>query len=987
MKSRHRCSRLSRHYRFLIMAAAFAGMLFSALGQTVGTVAGVVIDAMKGGNVVGARVEIVGTNLFTATDDGGRFRLNNVPVGSRTLAVGSLGYAEGTQAVEVREGVPVQVSVQLKSEIVTMGKFVVSTYASQQAVALSRQRQSDRIANVISADSIGEMPDDNLRMALNRLAGINVAGGDDGLVSIRGMEGKLNSVVLDGDALPSAAVGLTGYGNQGQTRGINLRNIPTEVIQGIEVIKTPTPDLDGDAIGGRVDLKTANAFDFRERIARVSGEYRTHQYGGSGYAGSVTYGDVFNQARTAGVFLNLSWKDYSREFGQYNVTYVNPNQALTGAPALVNEINPNRQYEESQELAFNASFDWKLSHTTRLSFKGWYNRSEKFDDRPRVQLQFRDVAANNLTEASGLKAAGVGRIRVRKRDRIRPDRDFEQIRLAVKGETTAGNSLFTYGITYGQSRFTATEYDFTYEANFNNVAWSWDRTRDRVFPAYTLSAGTTDLFNNVAAYPVTDVLRRARDNTDDNLTFNADWKVDFKADQPFSLKTGFKGRMEDRANAGQSRRFTATAGASLATVGTVGFSTYDRFQDLGFVANDLAFTRYLDTNADNPALFRENQVTGAQEEAEIQAKIEENVWAGYAMGTLDIRKLRLVGGLRYELTDATYRWPASRANRGAMVFRDVTNQPNYGTMVPSVIGIYRFTQNDVLRAGWSRTLSRPDWDSLIPVDTSLTLAVVDPNSLITGNTIDITVRNPQLSAQRSDNLDLSFEHYYGSGNLVSIGYFYKKMDNYIGAPIARLTNQPAINPITGLPLRTNAGAPVFFRVSRPENGVIQEIRGVEAIWQHRFKRLPGWLSGLGFNTNYAYIDGTRKAPLFANAASPYTVTGFQNFSRVENQPKHIFHAQVYWEQRGFSARAGYNYTGSQVTVFDRRGPGVDYIRDTLEAVDVSLGYEFKSGWKIYVEGNNITGEPEDTRYTVNRNYVETYDLDGKAWTVGVRAKF
>ena len=152
MKSDLPCCQMSRHHRFLIMAAAFAGVLFPAFGQTAGSVEGVVVDAVKGSYVVGARVEIMGTNLFTATDDGGRFRINNVPVGTRTLAVGSLGYAEGSQAVQVREGVPVQVSVQLKSEIVTMGQFVVSTYASQQAVALSRQRHSDRIANVISAD-------------------------------------------------------------------------------------------------------------------------------------------------------------------------------------------------------------------------------------------------------------------------------------------------------------------------------------------------------------------------------------------------------------------------------------------------------------------------------------------------------------------------------------------------------------------------------------------------------------------------------------------------------------------------------------------------------------------------------------------------------------------------------------------------------------------------------------------------------------------
>lgn len=959
----------------------------SLQAQTTGSVAGNVFNAAHNANLIGARISVAGTELATTSDTRGEFRLNNVPVGAQTLEVRYGGSKPENVQVQVQAGQTATVSVGLDPELVVMERFQVSSYAGEQIAALNRQRQANTISNVVSSDTIGELPDNNLRSALNRLPGINVSGGDDGQISIRGMEGKLNAIALDGDSLPAAANNLSGFGSQGSTRGIDLRKIPTEAIQSIEVIKTPTADMDGDSIGGRVELKTASAFDFRERISRASTEFQMFEFGGHGYSASATYGNVVNAARTVGVYLGLNWKDYSREFGQYNLSYSNPTEAVAGAPALLNEINPNKQYEESQEFALNAALDWKVSDTTTLNFKAWFNGSDKFDDRPRVQLQFRDIARANLTDASGLKAAGVGRIRVRKRDRLRPDREYEQLRLAFKGQTVLGNSTFNYGAVYGSSTFTATEYDFTYEANYSNVSWSWDRTRDLVFPAYAFNSGAVDMFNNPAAYPITDVQRRTRDNYDRDLSLNADWKIDFKADNPVSLKTGFKGRFKDRSNAGQVRRYTATPAATIAAAGTVRFSTYDRFQDFGFVADDTGFARFLDANRDNTAMFRDVPFSAAQEEAETQAKVLEDIWAGYAMGTYDWKNLRLLGGLRYEVTDATYRWPASRSNRGAIAFRDVKNNVDYGTVVPSAMAVYRFSRNDVLRAGWSKTLSRPDWDSLVPVDSSLTLAAIDPNALISGNTIDVTVRNPQLGAQRSDNIDVAIEHYYGPSNLISLGYFYKRMDNYIGAPIVRLTNQQAVNPVTGAPLVTNSGAPVFFRVSRPENGVIQEINGGEFTWQHRFQRLPALLEGLGFNLNYAYIKGTREAPLFADASRPYTITSYKRYSQVENQPEHIFHGQVYWEQRGMSARVGYTYTGKQVSVFDRRGPGGNYIRDVGESFDLSLGYEFKRGWKVYVEGNNITGEPEDRRYTVNPNYYETYDINGKSWTFGLRVRF
>ena len=327
------------------------------------------------------------------------------------------------------------------------------------------------------------------------------------------------------------------------------------------------------------------------------------------------------------------------------------------------------------------------------------------------------------------------------------------------------------------------------------------------------------------------------------------------------------------------------------------------------------------------------------------------------------------------------------ASRGTLIFPDAQNDVSYGKWIPSVIGVYRFSWNDVLRAAWSQPIARPDWSSLIPIDESVTLAVIDPDELISDTVIDVEVNNPEMDPQQSNNFDLAYEHYYGASNLISLGYFYKKMNNYIGAPIPRLTDEQAVNSVTGEPLFTEAGEPVYYRISRPENGVEQTVHGLEFVWNHRFVELPSLLSGLGVNFNFTYIDGQRRAPLFEDPSNPYEITGYKKYDQIENQPEKIFHITVFWEYEGFSARLGYVRNGSQVSVFDDFDPDVHYVRAQLESLDASISYEFNNGWKVYAEAINLTGEPEDARYALTEDYYQTYDLNGKSYSVGVRWAF
>ena len=147
-------------------------------------------------------------------------------------------------------------------DVIEMEVFQV--YTSSQNLALAAKRQNDRVGSFLSADALGVLPDDDLGDALSRLAGVNVVGSQ---VVIRGAEGKLNNIQVDGLS-PSNVSQDTGLSfGEADTRAFEVDQIPTELVESVEVIKSVTADLDGDAVGGIVNVNTANAFDYEERLS------------------------------------------------------------------------------------------------------------------------------------------------------------------------------------------------------------------------------------------------------------------------------------------------------------------------------------------------------------------------------------------------------------------------------------------------------------------------------------------------------------------------------------------------------------------------------------------------------------------------------------------------------------------------------------------------------------------------------------------------
>ncbi|MCW8849913.1 MAG: carboxypeptidase-like regulatory domain-containing protein, partial [Melioribacteraceae bacterium] len=213
-----------------------------------GSIKGRVFEGDTENPLIGANVVLDGTSLGAASDLDGNYIIRNVPVGTYSLKVSYIGYTSETDEVTIVANRMLELDFTLSPEMFEGETVTITGQASGQLEAINRQLTSNTIKNVVSSEQIRELPDDNAATALSRLPGVSLMNGDE--VVIRGMESKLNQVMINGIQLPSTNM---------ETRSTNLGFISSSMISSIEVIKAITPDMDANTIGGVVNLKLMEA--------------------------------------------------------------------------------------------------------------------------------------------------------------------------------------------------------------------------------------------------------------------------------------------------------------------------------------------------------------------------------------------------------------------------------------------------------------------------------------------------------------------------------------------------------------------------------------------------------------------------------------------------------------------------------------------------------------------------------------------------------
>lgn len=339
-----------------------------------GSLAGVVLDDARHA-IAGAVVYIRTLNLGTVSASDGSFSLRGIPEGTYEVCVNYVGYEQICRNFAIRKD-ETQHCEFLLHEGMAIGSVVVSGIVEGQRRALTLQRNNDGVSNIVAADQMSRFADANIGDAMKRIPGINVQydQGEARFGQVRGTAPDLTSVTLNGNRLPSA---------EGDSRAAQLDLIPTDMIQTIEVNKVVTADMDGDAIGGSVNLVTKNS-PYRQTLSANAGMGYNPISQRVTFNGSVSWGSRFFKDRL-GVMAAVAY--HNNPIGSDNIeaTWKQDDDGK----AYVDEFEIRQYYVHRERQSYSLSLDWKFNENHKIELRGMYNRRNDWENRYR--LTYKDV--------------------------------------------------------------------------------------------------------------------------------------------------------------------------------------------------------------------------------------------------------------------------------------------------------------------------------------------------------------------------------------------------------------------------------------------------------------------------------------------------------------------------------------------------------------------------------------------------------------------
>ena len=542
-----------------------------------GGINGKVTDAGSGDFLPGANVVLDGTNYGASSDRFGEFTISNVPDGNYTLKVTYVGYADYSDSVTVGSDV-VSRDIALSVDYVAMEAVNVTGLAQGQAKALSQQRSAGNIKNVVSRDQMEKFPDQNVADVLQRLPGIALESdhGEGRYVQIRGAEASLNTTTINGVKVPSPE----------DVRKISLDIIPSYSLGSVEVTKAITPDMDGDAIGGHVNLITKNAFDYDGQFmeAKVAGGHRP-LYGKSGSMGAFTYGNQFMDGKLGLIVsssyefndmktdnIELEWND-EYEFvsdvidSEEDETYVVDEADGT----IINDMQLKNYALSRERIGITTGLDYKLAENSKLYLNLITNTYTDKENRNRLRYRF-DKSVDEETPGSGYTnvtsnsgTANLARItrELKSRSSISKINSF-----SLGGDHALGNIKADWAFTQSyaeelrdpslNAEFEAKDINMNYEFSDNNHPQITSFTDDEgsAFDQHDLSAYELDAIELEGNY-----IPNAK-SPNGNLVSGDDQVIAFNLAMPLSLG-GANGEIKAGAKLSSKKKKSDVSGAEV----------------------------------------------------------------------------------------------------------------------------------------------------------------------------------------------------------------------------------------------------------------------------------------------------------------------------------------------------------------------------------------------------------------------------------------
>lgn len=910
-----------------------------------GTIKGRILDTSNQ-TLPGATIYIDSLHTGVVSDINGFYTLTNIAPGTYKVKVSYVGYSPVEMTITVPEGKTVESDVML-NDGVKLREVVVGGAFNGQRRALSSQKNAMGIVNVVSADQVGKFPDSNIGDALKRISGINVQydQGEARFGQVRGTSADLSSVTINGNRIPSA---------EGDTRNVQLDLIPADMVQTIEVNKVVTADMDADAIGGSINLVTKNTPNKRMFNATAGSGYNAVSKKAQLNLG-LTYGDRFFNDKLglmfSGSYQNAPGGSDNAEF-EYDVD---------DGSVVMKEAQMRQYYVTRERQSYSLALDYEFNPDHKISFKGIYNRRNDWENRYRVV--YKDLDESDPSEQSiELQTKGGADDTRNARLERQQTMDF-----TLDGEHNLGGRLL-----------------MDWAASFSRA--SEDRPNERYFGLKMDNNTGENLINTFHGIggraPYSTIAIPGLDNEGwelDELTnsnqsiYENEWKFRLNFELPLmkglygnTLRFGGKYTNKEKDRETTMYKYDGedvndnpifNDGGAWREHGSSqirkGFMVGDNYPE---------GTHFISKKYLGSINFNSMQGEPDYEEMSGNYHAKEEITSAYLRFDQKLgQKLDLMLGLRMEHTALNYRglnWVVDEDENESL--ESTGNRKNsYTNWLPSVLLKYDVNDDLKLRASFTETLSRPKYSALIP---SVNYNRADEEA---------TIGNPNLKPTTSYNFDLSAEYYFKSVGLVSVGFFYKSINNVIVDEVWK--GMDAQLPITGT---------YDYEISKPINAYDADLFGVEVAYQRDFGFITPALKCLGFYGNYTYTANKTKNHHFEHRV----LEDGEDIDMI-GSPEHTANASLFFEKWGFNLRLSYNFASAFV---DEMGEvaQLDRYYDKVNYLDLNASYTFGKRFKttIYADVTNLLNQPL-RYYQGTKDRTAQVEYYGARFNAGIKVSF
>ena len=897
------------------------------------------------------------------------------------LATAGAGGGQGASDAGEQTEEPAESEEPIQDEITVYG------FHETLETARAERFQAVNLKEVLAADAIGKLPDHNLAEALARVPAVYLRRyQDEGrYVSIRGVDPILNNVTLNGQTLAVS-----------DTDGRSGRAAPLDVLSAsslslIEVHKVTTPDMDGQSIGGTINVVTPSGFDGGRTTVRL--EAGANDFGSASdiYSASIDHGATFGADDRWAVYLSASTWHKEILSHLYEVPRVGfPENAFTDV--LVPErIRLGSAVGERRRTNVSVNLQHKPADGSLLWLRAYGTRYVDEELRPEFTLRNRgDVGATSPNEFYWTRYAVENETRHERQER-------PVLQIVLGGETLlAGDWQIAGDLNYTNAREENPFLNY-YETESRSgrsdiddpadapVTFTLDR-RGFATPRYNpdASGGLTP------ADPAFHAVSRLRNVTsrveEDTFTATLDaTRYRRWGDKTGTLQAGVKYLTRDKKVDDQDSRFPYDGSATLATLGGL-------FADVGqgepyrpvpglTLPVPLPGPYEQDRQA-NPDLYGFDEDGSASNSIEDDYTMDEDILALYAMASIDVTpELTILGGVRVEATDVEVsafafvdeietELPPEVSRVDELPFEpsdvlSVVGTHDYVNVLPAVLVKWAFSEGWLLRGSVSTNIGRPDYPDTAPIST-LTVSEdsLEPGVFSAFNEIG----NPNLEPYEGINVDLTVDYYIpGNRGLFTAGVFYKRIENAIYEFRESLSDFE----FAGVVFETYDSR----SVSNAEPG---HIAGIELAYQQDFRGLPAPWNGLGFAANVAWVDSEIEVQQRPGEKLPFF-----------NQADLLYNVTLYYDRPRFSARAGLAYQSEAIFDEIRAAPADDIFRAESTRIDARVEFRLNDAYGVYLSGRNLTDEPDLTFRNGDERFIGQdpgYELYGREFRIGFSFK-